>query len=154
MNKDKAQARGFANANAMMESASLCEPKAGEPSVVACQRACELNHSNSCANWAALLDPSEESAVLALYQRACKGGSGIGCEGNARIVERAGGNEGPVYRNARRYHRIHCDQGYARSCEQLAALLETTKGGKPVPEAATTFRSKACSLGRVSSCER
>lgn len=148
----EAQARGLANANAMVDNAKLCEPESGDPNLVACQRACELNHSNSCANWAALVEPKNEPTALTLYQRACRGGSGIGCEGNARLVHKAGGDEQPVYRNARRYHRIHCAQGYARSCDQLAGLFTTSNGGNALPEAAATFRKRACSLGRETSC--
>ncbi|MCP4448306.1 MAG: sel1 repeat family protein [Myxococcales bacterium] len=143
------QAQGLANANAMIDNAKLCEPEQGAPSLDACQRACELNHSNSCANWAAL---AEASRALSLFERACRGGSGIGCEGQARLVEGAGDRATQIYLDARRYHRIHCSQGYPRSCEQLAGLFETAKGGKAMPAAAKSFRSRACSLGRKSSC--
>jgi hypothetical protein len=146
--KAKALVRGYTNANAMVDNAKLCEPEVAPPNLAACARACELNHSNSCANWAAL----ESAKALALYQRACKGGSGIGCEGAATLVERSGEDATAIYLNARRYHRIHCSQGYARSCDQLASLFETTKGGPIMLEAAESFRQQACVLGRKSSC--
>ncbi len=148
--KAKALARGYTNANAMIDNAKLCEPEAGTPSLAACERACGLNHSNSCANWAALVEASD--AALALYERACKGGSGIGCEGAAVLIESRGVDAAAFYLDARRYHRIHCSQGYARSCDQLATLFTTTKGGPQMPEAALSFRNQACALGRESSC--
>lgn len=148
-----AQARGLANANAMVENAARCEPGAGDPNLVACKRACELNHSNSCANWAAIVAPQDEKMALELYERACKGGSGIGCEGAAALIEASGGDAVPVYRNARRYHRIHCNQGYARSCAQLASLLGSTKGGPASADAARVFLDRACRLGDDLSCE-
>ncbi len=150
--KAKALARGYKNANAMVENAKLCEPEEGIPSIEACERACNLNHSNSCANWAALLEGQDPARALSLYQRACKGGSGIGCEGQAFHVEHSGKDASAIYRNARRYHRIHCSQGYARSCHQLATMFETTKGGKALPETAKSFRKQACVLGRKASC--
>jgi TPR repeat protein len=148
--KKAALARGYKNANAMVDNAKLCEPEAGTPSLAACERACRLNHSNSCANWAALVKNPDEA--LRLYQRACKGGSGIGCEGQALLVERSGKDASAMYLNARRYHRIHCSQGYARSCDQLASLFESDKGGAILIEAASSFRKQACDLGRTSSC--
>lgn len=148
--KAAALARGYKNANAMVDNAKLCEPEAGAPSLAACERACGLNHSNSCANWAALVKSTDEA--LLLYKRACKGGSGIGCEGQAMLVERSGKDASAIYLNARRYHRIHCSQGYARSCDQLASLFESDKGGEILIEAASSFRKQACTLGRKSSC--
>ncbi len=153
-----ANARGLQNANAMVANAKLCEPDTGVGSAQACEQACEracaLNHSNSCANWAALLEAEHPSRAEQLYAQACKGGSGIGCEGQAAIVASAGDSATELYLDARRYHRIHCEQGYGRSCEQLAVLFERGLGGAVSPELGRVFRRTACSLGRSGSCRR
>lgn len=150
-----AQERGYENAHAMVDNAKLCEPSDGVPSESACKTACELNHSNSCANWATLALTRDQDEAAALFARACKGGSGIGCEGRARLLTETGASPASlnaVFLDARRYHRIHCTQGYARSCEQLASLFETENGGPRMPEAAVSFRRQACSLGSITSC--
>ncbi len=148
----EANARGLLNANAMVANAKLCEPDTGVGSAQDCERACALNHSNSCANWAALLEPDTPIRAEQLYEQACKGGSGIGCEGQATIVASAGESATELYLDARRYHRIHCEQGYGRSCEQLAVLFERGLGGAVSPETARLFRGKACGLGRTNMC--
>lgn len=137
----------------MVDNAKLCEPSDGSPNESACEKACELNHSNSCANWGDLALARSQDEAAALFARACTGGSGIGCEAKARLLADTGAaGVDAAFLNARRYHRIHCAQGYARSCAQLASLFETENGGPRMPEAAVSFRKQACSLGSKTSC--
>jgi hypothetical protein len=144
---------GFQHAKAMVENAERCEPARGEGDVAACQRACELNHSNSCANWGRFFAGSDDARASALYRRSCKGGSGIGCEAEARMSQAAGRPEAEAqFTGARNYHRVHCSQGYARSCSQLASLLEQGLGGTTDAATAKSFRKRACLLGRGSDC--
>jgi TPR repeat protein len=58
----------------------------------------------------------------------------------------------PIYLNARRYHRVHCAQGYARSCSQLADLLEQGLGGDADAKTASMYRQRACRLGFRAAC--
>lgn len=144
---------GLENATAMIENAKLCEPQDGVGSVAACQRACELNHSNSCANWGRFLEETDAEEAAKLYKRSCVGGSGIGCEAEAQASKRAGKPEADAqFRNARNYHRVHCSQGYARSCSQLAALHSQGLGGAANAQTARSFRERACLLGRSADC--
>ena len=140
----KAKGKGQENARAMMRSAEECEPLLGHGKVEACQRACELNHSNSCANWGRFLESSDGSRARQLYQRACAGGSGIGCEAQARMAARAGDADAAQhYVNARRYHRVHCSQDYARSCLQLGELLRAGLGGAIDPDTGRMYENRA-----------
>lgn len=150
---DQGHRAGLANARAMIENAELCEPKTGVGNVQACETACELNHSNSCANWAAFLQSSDLQRARLLYQRSCKGGSGIGCEAEARLTREAGEpHSDQIYLNARRYHRVHCSQGYGRSCSQLASLFENGLGGDADKITGQSYRARACLLGVASDC--
>lgn len=152
--QERAHRAGLDNASAMIRYAEECEPFLGEGSVDACQRACGLNHSNSCANWAAGVQEQSPRKAKELYERACTGGSGIGCEGLARVAARSQGDEEAAvhYLGARRYHRVHCAQGYARSCSQLAALLDQGLGGNTDFKTGAMYRERACRLGRIESC--
>jgi TPR repeat protein len=138
----------------MIRNAEECEPFEESGSLAACERACELNHSNSCANWAAGLQSENARRAKRLYQRACTGGSGIGCEGLARMIadDISAEEAAAHYLSARRYHRVHCAQGYARSCSQLAALLDQGLGGAADTKTGSMYRQRACRLGRISSC--
>ncbi len=143
--------RGLDNAQAMMRNAKLCEPDIGAEDIAACTRACQLNHSNSCANWGTLVSDKLPLRAIELYSTACKGGSGIGCEALARVSEPE--QQAKFFHHARYYHRVHCNQGYRRSCQQLAQLYRTELGGKTNPDAARDFEKRACILGRQSDCE-
>lgn len=145
--------KGLTNAKAMVENAERCEPESGTGDVEACQRACELNHSNSCANWAAFLESSDLKRAVQLYRRSCIGGSGIGCEAEAKRARQAGEpNSEELYLNARRYHRVHCSQGYGRSCSQLATLFEQGLGGHADEITGKSYRERACLLGIARDC--
>lgn len=140
-----AHERGRQNAIKMMKNAEACEPKQGRGLREACMRACRLNHSNSCAVWGELLLPTQPSRALSLFEQACKGGSGVGCEALARrtddFVEAA-----RLYWEARRYHQVHCDQGYARSCFQLGALFADGLGGDIDRASAAMAQKRGCEL--------
>ncbi len=106
-----------------------------------CRIACKLNHSNSCG-WlgeAARRD-GDEAAAKRYFESACRGGSGIGCEGLGR------------YREARTVYRVHCSQHHAASCSRLARLYEKGLGGAVSLGAAAAYREKACILGIKSDC--
>lgn len=144
---------GRVNANAMVENAELCEPKSGSGDVAACQRACELNHSNSCANWGEFLECSDRVQARKLFERSCTGGSGIGCEALARLSLADGDEQSEAqFLNARRYHRVHCSQDYGRSCSQLAALFEQGLGGEVDAPTGHSYRKRACLLGISADC--
>jgi TPR repeat protein len=152
--EDMAHHKGLNNANAMMRNAAACEPPIGSGDVGACQRACELNHSNSCANWGSFVETSDAARARQLYERSCVGGSGIGCEARARMAADAGETGlKQQYLNARRYHRVHCAQGYARSCSQLAGLLEAGNGGEADAATGQMYRERACLLGKTTDCD-
>lgn len=139
--------RGKALADEMQRTASECEPRPLTFSASACRRACELGHSNSCANLGRLtLEAGNRVQGLELLEKACRGGSGTGCEGAARIT-----GEESFFRQARNYHRVHCEQGYARSCAQLARLHGEGIGGPRDRGVASAYRERACRLGW--SCE-
>ncbi len=145
--------RGLHNAEAMVQGAKRCEPDYHAVNLPACKRACGLNHSNSCANWGALIANSSEKEALQLYDKACRGGSGIGCEAAARARRARGDTQTkPAFLNARHYHRVHCSQGYARSCAQLASLYADGLGGPANPSLASDFKLRACQLGMGLQC--
>ena len=144
---------GFVNAQAMVDNAKLCEPVSAPGDVAACKRACELNHSNSCANWGSFLETSDRERARQLYDRSCTGGSGIGCESLARLSQEDGSDQSETqYLSARRYHRVHCGQGYGRSCSQLARLFVQGKGGDADAATGQSYRQRACRLGISSDC--
>ena len=150
---ERAHLRGLENNQAMVKNAKLCEPKSGPGDVVACERACDLNHSNSCANWGRFLAPRNPEQALDLYRRACRGGSGIGCESVALLAAKAGNiDSAALYLNARRYHQVHCSQGYARSCSQLAKLYQAGLGGRVDESTGQSYREHACRLGVLCDC--
>lgn len=137
-------------AREMQERARACEPSPERSDRGACERACELGHSNSCARLGALAEAAgRREPALAHYREACRGGSGVGCEGAARLS-----GDAAIYGDARRYHRVHCEQGYARSCADLAALYDSDRGGPASAPAADTYRRRACSLGWTAACTR
>ena len=150
-----AHERGRQNAAAMVENASRCEDSEGASDLSACEKACELNHSNSCANWGQLLAEHDPERARMLYERACRGGSGIGCELRARLAARDKQSDTEErFAIARAYHRVHCSQGYARSCAQLARLYQEGLGGERSDEATREFARRACTLGWQKACLR
>lgn len=138
-----AHERGLANGQEMVNKANECEAQSG--SIAPCKRACELNHSNSCANWGLRLMGSDPKEAGDLLQLACRGGSGIGCEGAARITDDLVA-AAQLYLDARRYHRVHCSQGYGRSCSQLATLFREGLGGEIDRDVAALFEQHAQAL--------
>lgn len=142
--------RGLDNAEAMLRNAAICEPNLVAQNIAACETACTLNHSNSCANWGTLLSDISPSQAIQLFEKACKGGSGIGCESRARTT--SGRQQVRFFHHARYYHRVHCNQGYGRSCLQLATLFRDGLGGGSDLAAAAEFQKRACLLGIQSEC--
>lgn len=121
----------------MLAEARACEGQVPPP-LDRCLAACELHHSNSCARAG---DATRDRAeAQALYQKACDGGSGLGCAAAGRD------------REARFYLRVHCEQKHAASCLALAGLFAEGRGGPADPSAAATFRRQACRLGERSAC--
>ena len=126
----EARRRGEFRGRTMIDKADLCEKKTDKSYVEACFRACELGHSNSCANVASIeLGKNNRKEGLKFSEMACDGGSGIGCEmfGDLKADEKA-------LAMARIHHRVHCEQGYRRSCRDC--LLYTS----PSPRDATLSR--------------
>jgi hypothetical protein len=149
----------LARATAMVARGTQCDRSAPTPDIAACTEACELNHSNSCA-W--LGEAYERGAGVAqnlprareFFHRACRGGSGLGCEGEARCLARGLDTEeaARLLREARIVYRVHCGQRHAISCVRLAALYAEGRGGPADPGVALTYRQKACALGETSAC--
>ncbi len=127
-----------ARGHKMLAEARACQE--GEPPPLDhCTAACQLNHSNSCARAADAT--ADHAAALALHEKACDGGSGLGCAAAGRDQQ------------ARFYLRVHCDQKHAASCAALGELVAQGRGGPADPAAAATFRRKACQLGARAACE-
>jgi hypothetical protein len=122
----------------MLAEARACEGQ-DPPPLDHCAAACELHHSNSCAR--AGDATGDRAAALAYYQKACDGGSGLGCAAAGRDQE------------ARFYLRVHCEQKHAESCAVLARLFAEGRGGTADASAAATFRRQACQLGDRAACE-
>jgi hypothetical protein len=120
--------------------------------------ACDLGHSNSCHMAGLLRRSAAPSEALALYTRACTGGSGLGCEAAARArATGAGAPRDPVAasrldRSARFYLRVHCEKNHARSCLVLGRLFTTTRGGPADRGASAVFLERACKLGLREAC--
>lgn len=136
----------------MQQSGAQCEAKRDK----SCERACRLGHSNSCARRGQMHE-SDGDKELAIEQltRACSGGSGIGCHSLAALLERVGGypqRAERAWKDARGYHRVHCEQGFGPSCSGLAELFATGLGGKQDDSVAALFRQRACGLGRTADC--
>lgn len=120
----------------MLAAARACE--AEPPRADRCAAACRLGHSNSCARAGDLArDPAE---ARALHDRACDGGSGLGCAAAGRD------------REARFYLRVHCQQRHAASCRALGRLFAEARGGPADLAAAATFAREACRLGDRAAC--
>ncbi len=155
--EQRADQRGLERARRMLQLADICEHGAGDLAQV-CTDACEIGHSNSCYMAGALRRSSAPSEALALYTRACTGGSGLGCEAAARARwVGAGAPRDPAAaarldRGARFYLRVHCEQNHARSCQVLGRLFTTTRGGPPDAGFSAVFRERACTLGLAEAC--
>jgi hypothetical protein len=135
----------------MLREAAACESGPAAARTGACLAACELGHSNSCHGAGAL--SGDPAAALALHDRACDGGSGLGCAaaGLARRVSDPAEAERRD-RMARFYLRVHCEQRHAPSCLALGRLYTTARGGPADAGASATFMSQACSLGLAEAC--
>ncbi len=124
----------------MQERGRRCDA-APTTDLESCRIACKLNHSNSCG-WLgeAARREGNEAEAKKYFEAACRGGSGIGCEGLGR------------YREARTVYRVHCFQHHAASCSRLARLYDKGLGGAASPGTAAAYREKACVLGIKSDC--
>jgi len=135
---EHAQEEQPARGQRMLTEARACEGQ-DPPPLDHCMAACQLNHSNSCARAG---DVTGDPAVArALHDKACDGGSGLGCAAAGRDQE------------ARFYLRVHCDQKHAASCAALGRLFAEGRGGLADPAAAATFRRQACLYGARAACE-
>ncbi len=117
-----------------------------------CQRACDLSHSNSCARAGELLLVSDAYSAAARLRQACDGGSGIGCQALAamhlhqRLPGMELGDADDLLARARRYHEVHCGQGFAPSCAALAGLWQRGEGGAASAATAAHWQGMACRL--------
>jgi TPR repeat protein len=124
----------------MLREAARCDA-ADPPDRAACDAACDLGHSNSCARAASSLAASGDAdGAAALARRACEGGSGLGCEAIGDL------------RRARFYLHVHCEQGHARSCAALGRIFAEGRGGPVDSGAASALLARACSLGARDAC--
>jgi TPR repeat protein len=156
VDRDGADRRAHERAGRMLREAGSCAARALP---AACLAACELGHSNSCHAAGALRAAAGDPAgALALYGRACDGGSGLGCEAAGRA--RRAGLGAPadpaaaerLDRRARFYLRVHCEQRHAPSCLALGRLYTTPRGGPADRGSSSTFLARACSLGLAEAC--
>lgn len=127
--------------------------------LAACREACALGHSNSCgwlgdAHAFGLGVERDDARALERYREACRGGSGLGCEGLARSYRLAGdaANSDRHYREARMVYRVHCEQRHAVSCSRLAGLYRAGLGGPVAEDVARTYQMRACALGKRDDC--
>lgn len=147
---------------AMLDLAGDCEAGFPAEGRLACRQACDLGHSNSCARLASHLEADgsadDLAAALHLHLEACRGGSGLGCEGAAAMFARGAGGPADaeraaeLYRSARTYHRVHCEQRFAASCAALARLHRGGLGGPRAPALAADYARRACELGVETAC--
>jgi len=151
---DRAQKR----ARHMLSEAERCAAASATGREEACRTACDLGHSNSCHGAGALREADGERAgALALYTRACDGGSGLGCEAAGRTRRELGaGADGAeeLDRRARFYLRVHCEQRHAPSCLVLGRLYTTSRGGPADRGSSQTFLERACTFGLAAACDR
>jgi len=120
-----------------------------------CERACLRGHSNSCFRlglyWTnGIAGPKNAVTGQRLLGQACEGGSGLGC---AALGESAADTSG-LWRNARLYARVHCEQGHGESCHLLGVLARAGRGGARDPSQAAYAFGRACKLGHRKGCSR
>lgn len=153
-----ADRRAEDRADRMLERAARCDRADAKDRIAACDEACELGHSNSCATGGALREASDPDAAWRLHVRACDGGSGLGCEAAARMRRegRAGAADPAAAerldQRARFYLRVHCEQRHGPSCLVLGRLYATRRGGPDDLGSSATFFARACSLGVTDGC--
>jgi hypothetical protein len=138
----------------MVQLAASCHTAELLASLEPCRGACELGHSNSCARvGAALQATGDRAGAIAMAQRGCRGGSGTGCEAAADLTLDADPAAARVLeRQARTYHRVHCEQGYVPSCVALARMFDAGRGGPADAAVAAHYRRRACQLGARDAC--
>lgn len=145
---DPAQQRG----EQMVAFAKQCHEVDLKIQLAPCKSACDLNHSNSCARMGehyrlnGRLDEARR-----WFEHACKGGSGVGCQGAAELASDA--DKPAWYKKARQYHRVHCEQDYLPSCLALAKLHEYGLGGPVDKGVAAHYLERACGLGAEQACK-
>ena len=152
-----ADQRAHARARTMERQGRACDSGDGAArDLAACREACELGHSNSCGwlgdAYALGLGVTRDGERAATrYRQACKGGSGLGCEGLARAAD--GSARERWFREARIVYRVHCEQErHAASCSRLAVLYRDGLGGAAAADLALSYRQRACALGRENDC--
>jgi len=146
---DRAQARGE---NMLTFAAACHEPEVARESA-ACRHACDLGHSNSCGRLGEHYRLAGDTAqARRWFEHACKGGSGVGCQGAAELAPHA--DKAEWFVKARQYHRVHCDQDYAPSCLALARLHEAGLGGPADRGVAAHYLQRACALGENAGCRQ
>jgi TPR repeat protein len=103
-----------------------------------------------------VVPPASASAVpedvLALYQRACDGGSGVGCNNLAlaRLEGRSGArHDGPL---AAKLFQRACDLGVAAGCGNLGFLLHEGKAVPPDDVRAIGLLTRACDASWWEGC--
>lgn len=162
---DTADLRARDRAQTMVDRGRACD--AGDPArrdLDACRQACALGHSNSCgwlgdAHARGLGVVVDYPRAMARYREACRGGSGLGCEGIARLIGGGhhAGDRGEVdrrYAEARTVYRVHCSQRHAASCSRLGRLYADGLGGTAATDVAVTYWQRACALGSDADCRR
>ena len=134
------EAPAAARGRTMLADTARCE---ATREAAACDAACELGNSNSCARAGELArDAGDAPRAADLFRRACAGGSGLGCAGAGDWTK------------ARFDARVHCEQmKHADSCLLLSHIFRDGRGGPADANAAFTFLQRACKLGSQAACK-
>jgi TPR repeat protein len=143
---------GRARGQEMLQAAQDCLAVEADRRAPRCQRACALGHSNSCARVGDdRLDAGDPIQAKLEYERACRGGSGLGCDGAARLAT-APAEIQRLEREARGYLRVHCEQDHAPSCLALSRMFRDGRGGVTDAAVAAHYAARACALGERDAC--
>ncbi len=125
------------------------ESRCGPGRVDDCRTACSSGDVEACATAGGLLSP--DAAAVPLLQRACDGGSGMGCFNLGLTLEK-GWSVAIDLPQARATYARGCQAGHGKSCGNLGALQLKGLGG-PVDRAqGLRAHEKGCELGNGISC--
>jgi uncharacterized protein len=113
--------------------------------------ACERDVAGACAALGWTLLPGEETAAIALFARACTGGSARGCMSLGEAYE-AGRGVPKDEARALSVYRGACDAGAAEACAKSAVMLDTGRGAPSDPKTAAVHFKKACDGGVADAC--
>jgi TPR repeat protein len=116
-----------------------------------CERWCAEGDAESCARLAALVLGRDGVVprVRELFERACAGGSGKGCNGLGVFAQRS---DPPDTTAAREHYERACEMGYAGGCYNLGQMHRFGVGTGADLAAAAGWYERACDGGHGDGC--